>query len=213
MLLSLKEMKNIKDNLLKWTSNELRRTDDAIGRFLSLESLPEPIECKPGCHYCCFNLPMVTAPEALLIGHYLDRSLTCHQKQTLHQRTRKIIEKIAGKQADEIFMMRHELPCIFLEETLCMIYSVRPAVCRACCSTREAHCKMIFETKHHRSRLRTYSQLRDIFESAHLRFIEFCREKGCQSDALKLADAVEDYSRHPNPIAAWLRGEIVFRID
>jgi Fe-S-cluster containining protein len=213
MLLSLKRMNQITDNFLKWASNELRRADGAILKFLSLESLPEPIECKPGCHYCCFNLPIVTPPEALLIGDHLHRTFTHRQIQSLNRRNRKIIEKIAGKRMDEIFMMRHGLPCIFLNENMCMIYPVRPAVCRACCSTRAAHCKMIFETRNHRSRLRSYPQLREIFEAVHLRFIEFCREKGCQSAALKLSDAVEDYFSHPNPIAAWLRGEIVFRFS
>jgi Fe-S-cluster containining protein len=206
-------MENIKENVLKHALNELSRTDGAVLEFLSLESLPEPIECKPGCHYCCFNIPMVTPPEALLIGHYLNRTFTHRQKQSLNQRNQKIIEIIAGKRADEIFMMRHELPCIFLKETMCLIYPVRPAVCRACCSTRADHCKMIFETKNHRSRLRSYPQLREIFEAVHHRFIEFCREMGCQYDPLRLSDAIEDYFRHPNPIAAWLRGEIVFRFS
>jgi Fe-S-cluster containining protein len=210
MFLNLKKMKNIKNKVLKRALNELRWMDDAIRRFLSLESLPEPIDCKPGCHYCCFNLPMVTPPEALLIGHYLDQTFTHRQKQALNIRNRDIIKKVDGKRADEIFMMRHELPCIFLKETMCLIYSVRPAVCRACCSTRAAHCKMIFETRNHRSRLRSYPQLREILETIHLRFTEFCREKGCQSDTLGLADAVEDYFRHPNPIDAWFHGEIVF---
>jgi Fe-S-cluster containining protein len=213
MILRLKKMNKIKENVLKRALNELSRTDGAILEFLSLESLPESIECKPGCHYCCFNIPMVTPPEALLIGHYLDRTLTSAQRQTLNQKMREIAEKIAGKQTDEIFMMRHELPCIFLKETLCLIYPVRPAVCRACCSTRSDHCKMIFETKNHRSRLRSYPQLFAIFEAVHHQFIEFCREMGRQSDTLKLSDAVEDYFRHPDPIAAWLRGEIVFRFS
>jgi Fe-S-cluster containining protein len=206
-------MKHIKDNVLKRTLSELRRMDAAIQKFLSLETLPEPIACKSGCHYCCFNLPMVTPPEAILIGHYLDRTFTHRQKQALHLRNRGIAEKIADKQADEIFMMRHELPCIFLKESMCLIYAVRPAVCRACSSTRAAHCQMIFETKNHRARLRSYRQLREILESVHHRFIEFCREKGCQSDILKLTDAVEDYVRHPNPIPAWCHGEIVFRFS
>jgi Fe-S-cluster containining protein len=210
MFLNLYKMKNDKDKVLKRILYELRRMDDAIRRFLSLESLPEPIECKPGCHYCCFNLPMVTPPEALLIGHYLDRTFTRHQKQSLNKRSREIITKISDKRADEIFMMRHELPCIFLKETMCLIYSVRPAVCRACCSTCAAHCKMIFETRNHRAKLRSYLQLRKIFETVHLRFIEFCREMGCQSDVLKLAYAFEDYFRHPNPVDAWLEGKIVF---
>ena len=206
-------MKNIKDDVIKQTLSELRRMEDAIRKFLSLESLPESIECAPGCHYCCFNLPMVTPPEALLIGNFIDRAFTHRQKQTLNQKNRRIIKKIAGKQADEIFMMRHELPCIFLKETMCLIYAVRPAVCRACSSTRAAHCKMIFETGNHRARLRSYPQLREILETVHLRFIEFCRENGCQADTLKLTDAVEDYSRLPNPIVAWFQGDIVFRFS
>jgi Fe-S-cluster containining protein len=204
-------MKHITDNVLKRTLRELRRMDDAIQKFLSLETLPEPIACKPGCHYCCFNLPMVTPPEAILIGHYLNRTFTQRQKRILNRRNREITEKIADKQADEIFMMRHELPCIFLKESMCLIYAVRPAVCRACSSTRATHCRMIFETKNHRARLRSYFQLREILETVHQRFIEFCRKKGWQSDILRLTDAVEDYFRHPNPIAAWCHGEIVFR--
>ena len=206
-------MKPIEDHVLKRTLSELHRMDAAIQKFLSLEVLPEPIACKPGCHYCCFNLPMVTPPEAILIGHYLDRTFTHCQKQTLHQKNREINEKIADKQADEIFMMRHELPCIFLNESMCLIYAVRPVVCRACCSTRAAHCQMIYETKNHRARLHSYFQLREILETVHQRFIEFCRETGCQSDILKLTDAVEDYLRHPNPISAWYSGEIVFRFS
>ena len=69
---------------------------------------------------------------------------------------------------------------------------------------------MIFETRNHRARLRSYPQLREIFETVHLRFVEFCREKGLQSDGLKLANAIEDYLNHPSPMDAWLRGEIIF---
>jgi Putative zinc- or iron-chelating domain len=213
MFLNLDKMKNAKEKVLKRILNELRRMDDAILRFLTLESLPEPIECKPGCDYCCFNLPMITPPEALAIGHHLDQTFSDHQKQTINKKIGEIIKKIAGKRADEIFMMRHELPCIFLKDSMCMIYALRPAVCRACCSTRASHCKMIFETRNHRARLRSYPQLCGIFETVHVRFIEFCRERGLQSNVLKLVDAIEDYFRHPDPIDAWLRGEIVFRFS
>jgi Fe-S-cluster containining protein len=213
MFLSLYKMKNVKEKVLKQILNELRRMDDAILRFLSLESLPEPIACKPGCDYCCFNLPMITPPEALVIGHHLDQTFSDRQKQTINKKIQEIIKKIAGKRADEIYMMRHELPCIFLKDSMCIIYSVRPAVCRACCSTLISHCKMIFETRDHRARLRSYPQLRAIFEAVHHRFIKFCREMGCQSDTLKLSEAVEDYFRHPNPIDAWLHGEILFHFS
>ena len=77
-------MENIKNRALELASNALSWTDEAIQKFTALESLPEPLDCKPGCHYCCFNLPMVTPPEALLIGHHLDQTFTDQQKQTLN---------------------------------------------------------------------------------------------------------------------------------
>jgi len=203
-------MENIQNRALELASNALSWTDEAIQNFTSLESLPEPLDCKPGCHYCCFNLPMVTPPEALLIGHHIDQTFTDQQKQTLNTRIQKILKKIAGKPSDEIFMMRHELPCIFLEESMCLIYAVRPVVCRTCSSTSAAHCKMIFENRNHRARLRTYPQMYGILQTVHSRLIEFCREKGCQSDVLRLSEAIEDYFKHPNAIDAWFQGEIIF---
>ena len=203
-------MENIQNRALELASNALSWTDEAIQNFTSLESLPEPLDCKPGCHYCCFNLPMVTPPEALLIGHHIDQTFTDQQKQTLNTRIQKILKKIAGKPSDEIFMMRHELPCIFLKESMCLIYSVRPAVCRTCSSTSAAHCEMIFENRNHRARLRTYPQMYGILQTVHSRLIEFCREKGCQSDVLRLSEAIEDYFKHPNAIDAWFQSEIIF---
>jgi len=204
-------MGNFENNALKLASEALSWTDEAIQKFTSLESLPEPLDCKPGCHYCCYNLPTVTPPEALLIGHHLEQTLTDQQKQTLSKRIQKILKKIAGKPSDEIFMMRHELPRIFLKESMCRIYDVRPAICRTCTSTRAEHCKMIFETRNHRARLRCYQQMREIFDTVHSHLVNQCREMGCQSDPLSLAEAMRDYFKHPEPIDAWLQCEIVFR--
>jgi len=203
-------MENFENKALELVFKALNRTDEAIQKFVSQESLPEPLDCKPGCHYCCYNLPMVTPPEALLIGHHLDQTFTDQQKLILNVKIKKILKKIVGKHLNEIFMMRHELPCIFLEESMCLIYAVRPVICRTCSSTSAVHCKMIFETINHRARLRTYPQMYGILQTIHSRLIEFCREKGCQSDTLGLSEAIEDYFKHPNAIDAWFQGEIIF---
>jgi len=210
IFLNLKKMENNKDIVIKQILNELRRTDDAIRKFLSLESLPEPIECKPECHYCCYNQPMVTPPEALLIGNYTEHTFKDQQKQTLNKKIKKILRKIDGRHPDEIFLMRHELPCIFFEESMCLIYAVRPVICRTCSSTSAAHCKMIFETQNHRARLQTYPQMYEILRTIHSRLIAFCREKGCQSDTLRLSEAIEDYFKHPQAIDAWIQGKVIF---
>jgi Fe-S-cluster containining protein len=205
-------MKTTINETLKLARAALKQTDDSIQKFVSLESLPEPLDCRPGCHFCCYNLPMVTPPEALLIGHHIEQTFTDQQKQTLNVKIKKILKKIVGKHPDEIFMMRHKLPCIFLEDSVCLIYTVRPVLCRTCSSTSVDHCKTIFETRNHRARLRTYPQMYKILQTIHSHLTAFCREKGCQSDISRLSEAVEDYLNHPNPIDSWFQGETIFNL-
>ena len=203
-------MLNFENKALKLTFNALKRTDEAIHKFVLLESLSDPLDCKPGCHFCCFNLPMVTPLEALAIGHHLDKNFTDQQKRTLNSKIQKILNKIIDKRSDEIFMMRHELPCIFLEQSMCLIYGVRPVICRTCSSTDATHCEMIFNQKNHRARLRTYPQMYEILQDIHSQLKAYCRENGCQSDTLHLPEAVDDYLKHPDAIGAWSRGQIIF---
>ena len=206
-------MENFQNKALELASDALDWTDQAIQEFTSLESLPEPLDCKPGCHYCCYNLPIVTAPEALLIGYHVERNFTEDQaKKEIDGRVEMILGRIKDLSPYDVVMIRHELPCIFLKDGVCRVYPVRPAVCRACASTSAEHCKMIFESRDHRARLRCYQKIREIFQTVHSRLIDRCREIGCQADALPLAAAIRDYFRHPDPIDSWLHGETVFHI-
>jgi Fe-S-cluster containining protein len=156
---------------------------------------------------------MVTPLEALLIGYHVEQNLTNQEQKEISNRINKILDRINGISPYEIAMMRHKLPCIFLENGMCMVYSVRPAVCRTCTSTSAEHCKMIFKNRNHRARLRCYQQIRDIFHTVHSRLVNHCREMRCQADPLPLAETMRDYFKHPRPIEAWLQGEIVFHIS
>lgn len=203
-------MNNPKDRALELALNSFDWMDDAIQKFTSLESLPEPIACKLGCHYCCFNQPMVTPPEALLIGHFVEQTFNDQKKQELFDRIGRILELTDGKNPDEIVMIRHELPCIFLREGMCLVYEVRPAVCRACSSTSAEHCRTVFESRNHMAKLRCYPHMRRIFEAVHTGLLARCQEMVCQSDFLRVAEAIRDYFSHPRPIEAWIEGEMVF---
>ncbi|MFH1992511.1 MAG: YkgJ family cysteine cluster protein [Pseudomonadota bacterium] len=206
-------MKSLKTNrALHLASRALNWTDASIRKFTSLESLPEPLDCKPGCHYCCYNLPMVTPPEVLIIGHHVESSFSGREKQALTDRIEKILERTDDKKPDEIAMMRHELPCIFLKEGMCMVYLVRPVVCRTCSSISAAHCKAIFESGNHRASLRCYHHIREIFHAVQNNLVNKCQEMGFQSDLLYIAEGLRDYFKHPSPIEAWLQGKMVFRI-
>jgi Fe-S-cluster containining protein len=188
----------------------LARMDDAIEKIVSLECLPEPIDCRPGCYYCCYNQPIVTPPEALLIGHFVEGTFSDRERSELVERMVSILELTRDKGRDEIMMMRHELPCIFLIRGMCSVYEVRPAICRACSSTSAEHCATVFESRDARARLRCYAQIREIFQTTHAGLIESCEQMGCQSDFLLIAEAMHDYFRHPRPVEAWLDGEKIF---
>lgn len=204
-------MKKAKNEVLELTLIALKRTDEAIQKFVSQETLPEPLDCKPGCHYCCYNLPVVTPLETLLIGHHFENTFTDYKQKEIADRINSLLERIDGISPYEVVMMRHELPCIFLEDGRCIVYEVRPVVCRTCTSTSAEHCKMIFESRNHRARLRCYQHIREIFQTVHSGLIDHCREMGCQAEALPLAEGIRDYLKHPDPSSAWLKGETVFQ--
>ncbi len=205
-------MRKNKNKILELTSNALQWIDDAIQKFTSLESLPKPLDCRPGCHYCCFNLPVVTPPEALLMGYHIEQVFTDKVNQEIFDRIQKVLERIDGMNPEEIVMIRHELPCIFLKDVMCIIYKVRPAVCRTCTSISAEHCKMIFESRNHRARLKCYQHIREISQTFQEKLVNSCMEMGCQSDLLYVAEAIRDYFKHHNPIEAWTKGEMVFHI-
>jgi len=200
-------MEDVKNKALELASTALDWTDREIRQFTSHESLPKAIECKTGCHYCCFNQPVVTPPEALLIGYYVEQTFADQEKQELIHRINHVVEKTNGKTPDQIAMIRYELPCIFLKDGMCRIYKVRPVVCRTCTSIDAAHCKMVFESRDHLARLRCYHHIRDIFQMVQTNMVSRCREMGCQSDLLFMAEAIRDYLNSPNPIEAWLQGK------
>ena len=203
-------MEDLKNKALGIASTALDWTDRAIRQFISHESLPRPIECRPGCHYCCFNQPVVTPPEALLMGYYVERIFTDQEKQALIRRIENVIDVTTGKTPDEIAMIRYELPCIFLKDGMCMVYTVRPAVCRTCTSIDAAHCKSVFESRNHLARLKCYHHIRNIFQRVQKDLVSKCKQMRCQSDLLFMAEAIRDYLKHPNPIETWLRGKRIF---
>ena len=206
-------MKQIFENkVLTLALNALKWTDQAILNFTSHESLPEPLDCKPGCHYCCYNQPMVTPPEALLVGYHVEQNFTDQEKHELFDKIKKILKLTTDKSADEIVMMRHELMCIFLQDGVCRVYSVRPAVCRACSSTSAKHCEKIFKSGNHMARLRCYQQIHEIFKTVHTNLVNQCRNMGCQSDPVRITEAISDYFNHSNPLESWLQGETVFHV-
>jgi len=92
-------------------------------------------ECKTGCAYCCSAKVEATEPEILLIAEAL--------KTRSESEIGTLITKL--KQRVEATVVEHPGPhrpgCIFLENSLCSIYEVRPAVCRRAHSLSVESCR------------------------------------------------------------------------
>jgi len=202
--------KTSKNVVLESVLNVLEQMDEAMQKAVTLDSLH--LDCKIRCHYCCFNQPMVTPPEALLIGHQVKHGLTDSEKVQVLVRTRNVLAITKSMNLEEILIRRHELPCIFLTDGVCLVYDLRPAICRAVSSRDATHCKMIFEARDFRARLLCHQQIRTILHTVHKELIARCNEMGGQADFLLMAEAIRDYFDHSRPVEAWMQGERVFRL-
>lgn len=106
--------------------------EQLILRVEAENSLPRPIVCRAGCPYCCFNhVVELTPPEALLIGQHVEQHFSAGEKQGLLKRVARTLALKAGKGKREAAAIRPELPCPFLGEERCLVFPVRPLLCRA----------------------------------------------------------------------------------
>ena len=106
---------------------------DALSVF---DSLPEeldlnpPLACKSGCIHCCYNQVALTESEAIYLGMYLLETRSKERLADLAERTRALVDGLQGKKWQDIGMVRHRLPCLFMENGNCSVYPARPLACR-----------------------------------------------------------------------------------
>lgn len=186
-------------------------TDHALRQFQWAHDLPRPLACTPGCDHCCYNQVEVTPPEALVIGHFLERLLAPSERDRLLARLSIWLEIAAGKSKAEIALLRRELPCPLLQEQRCLAYPVRPLVCRAMHSLDAGQCEASLQAGDLTSGS-YYVQHHDLVLAIVQGLQAGCRTLGCQSGVLNLAQALQDYFRLPAPGERWIKGEAVFSL-
>lgn len=181
-----------------------------VGRFESENRLPHPIACQPGCNFCCFHQVEVTPPEALLLGHHVERNFSEDEKLALAARLARSVNIKAGKSKQEIAQIRQELPCPFLEGGKCRVYPVRPLVCRAMHALDAGQCEAAFKSED-LIPVAHYAHRHEFIRSVVKGLLDGCRAMGCQSASLDLAGALQDFCAASNPIEQWIQGQKVFR--
>ena len=107
----------------------------------ALDGIDAVVACRGGCASCCTIRVAATAPEVLLIKHYLSKLETARGAgfvQDLVAQIERAHEATSG--IDELSRMEEGEVCPFIENGLCVIYSRRPLACRGHASFSEHAC-------------------------------------------------------------------------
>jgi hypothetical protein len=109
------------------------------------------VACQSGCDHCCYQSVGVTPPEALAIWRHVLETTSEEELDALRVRLRAFRDRTRDLSARE--RVSPDLPCPFLEDHACSIYSVRPLSCRGMNSLDATVC----EKKLHDVRVREAS--------------------------------------------------------
>lgn len=98
------------------------------------------IACGPGCGACCVLNVAVLIPEAVAISWFLRRRYPAEELDRLRHRLQDLLIRTRWLDDEERLFVR--VPCAFLDSLgRCMIYPVRPILCRSITSTDPQACQ------------------------------------------------------------------------
>jgi Fe-S-cluster containining protein len=183
--------------------------DHLIDRYEAETPLPRPLACRPGCDFCCYNQIEATPLEVLAVWDYI-LALPSAEQTRLQDQASVSVRSRAGQSKAQIARSRRHFPCPFLHQGLCVIYPVRPLLCRAMHSLDAGHC----QTSLGAERLlpdRYYLHRYEIVCSIIQGLTAGCREAGLAMSPADLARGVNLlFEQGEAGAARWLRGDAVF---
>ncbi len=184
--------------------------EDVINRFETQEPLDKSVACKPGCAYCCHYQVVMTPPEIFLVGTYVKSRFTARKRRELFERIDRYASLREGKSLTETAEVLHETPCFFLENHICVIYEVRPLVCRAWHAIDSTDCRIHLESAISKAEVEGYNHRHYVYKTVAAGMEAAIMDMGCQVGAFAIARAMKEYFRHQEPEKAWMRGKRVF---
>ncbi|WP_432822484.1 YkgJ family cysteine cluster protein [Trichloromonas sp.] len=105
----------------------------------------EQIACRAGCGSCCILNVAVLFPEVLAIVDFVKTRMSPEQQRTIVRRVDVLFRQVRWLGEEERLFLRQS--CAFLDESGdCVIYPVRPLICRAITSIDPRHCEAALDT-------------------------------------------------------------------
>jgi hypothetical protein len=160
------------------------------------------LPCRAGCAYCCYvgpDRPDLLPAELLRIVAFLrDKG------------SATALAEVEARLRQDFYATTQEAkpPCLFLSQSRCLIYPVRPMRCRAQHSPDRSACE-----RHYLGRQATMPLIRDpalLFKSLQIGMRIGLHEAGLQNTRLALYSAMQIVLERPAALEQWLDGEAVF---
>lgn len=172
-----------------------------------LAASPAPIDCREGCHYCCYYHVTVSAAEAFAITEHLLAMPSAIGAPLLAQlaATAKRVAPLTEAQ-----YLVTNIPCAFLDGGNCSIYKVRPIACRGHHAVQVDVCKRSFENPASSEHSTMDAARRGVhigYKSA-LQFGEHIA--GYDATLYELHGAVEEAVENPASFRRWKSGKVAF---
>lgn len=169
----------------------------------------EPLDCGPGCAWCCYQSVAVSAPEVLVISDHLHATLPAHDLGELADRTREAASRLAGLNAHDRFLLKE--PCVLLVAGRCLVYDLRPLVCRGENSLRAATCQTAFEdAAPEGAATLSLESHRAVAAGVLWGMVDVMAEAGLEAGPFELTQALAIALGLEHAMERWLAGEPLF---
>ncbi|MDP6574804.1 MAG: YkgJ family cysteine cluster protein [Rhodospirillales bacterium] len=170
---------------------------------------PRPIACGEGCAYCCTGIEVhVSAFEVLRIADHVSRNLTRSDLADLVKTTKAVDAK--KNSAREAGAEHPRFTCPLLVDNRCLVYDVRPFICRGFNSYDALKCEQRKRDGIESVVIEGYVHPKKVAKSALNGVRLGCIAAGLEDDVLDLAPALLIALTNPDSRERWLGGEAVF---
>ena len=190
---------------------EVLEFSQTIIRELERAGQSPGVACQSGCSYCCHSQVNIIPIEALAICAFIKTDFTAGQIITLNAGISRARSLTAGKTFNQVYAIKDELPCVFLNAGKCSIYTMRPSICRSWNSFDAGACKAAYNSLDAESSVGASQARNFVFGTTRDLFEQLSASLSLQSTTLLLHNAMFDCLNSSDPLGHWADGDDVFR--
>jgi Fe-S-cluster containining protein len=190
--------------------NEVLDFAETIIETLEVSGESPEISCQSGCSFCCYSQVKIIPIEVLSIYSFIRSSYDAQEISNLQTRLSDIQGLTCGKTFEEIYAIKKQLPCIFLSDKKCSIYSMRPSICRSWNSLDSNACGTAFNSDDHNLEIESSPGRNYVFGAVRELFQGLSNEKYLQADKLQMYTALSDCFNNSDPLVNWAMGDKIF---